>query len=313
MKAGGSVGAWLAMARASNLPTVISHALTGAATSAVDSPFPWAQAWAAAGAASFLYAGGAILNDVLDADVDRLERPTRPIPSGRVRRTAARIAAVLSLAAGAGVATAFGSRAALLAVILVVAILLYDTLHRFSAWTVLLLGLCRGLVVVLASSMAGAGPAAMTWCLAAMLGGYAVVLSIVARRETEALTPRALSWACWVLAAWPAWLLVLWFHVERVPGTIFVPATLGVMAWLALVPRWSVLSSSSLVTQEAISSPHVQTGQDRSTAAAVSAWLAGLALLDVLALIALGQMGPACTALGCFVAARLAQRAWPAT
>ena len=36
-----------------------------------------------------LYAGGVVLNDVCDVDIDRIERPERPIPSGRVSRRAA--------------------------------------------------------------------------------------------------------------------------------------------------------------------------------------------------------------------------------
>src|SRR5690606_30423905 len=31
-----------------------------------------------------LYGGGVVLNDVFDADLDRVERPERPIPSGEV-------------------------------------------------------------------------------------------------------------------------------------------------------------------------------------------------------------------------------------
>jgi 4-hydroxybenzoate polyprenyltransferase len=30
-----------------------------------------------------LYGGGVVFNDVFDADLDRIERPERPIPSGR--------------------------------------------------------------------------------------------------------------------------------------------------------------------------------------------------------------------------------------
>ena len=35
----------------------------------------------------FLYLGGMVSNDIFDIKVDRLERPTRPLPSGRIKKT----------------------------------------------------------------------------------------------------------------------------------------------------------------------------------------------------------------------------------
>ena len=43
-----------------------------------------------------IYAGGIVLNDVFDYEVDRVERPERPLPSGRVsRRFAAGLGGIL--------------------------------------------------------------------------------------------------------------------------------------------------------------------------------------------------------------------------
>ena len=33
-----------------------------------------------------IYAAGIVLNDVFDYEIDRVERPGRPLPSGRVSR-----------------------------------------------------------------------------------------------------------------------------------------------------------------------------------------------------------------------------------
>ena len=54
-------------------------------------------------ASTLLYAGGVALNDVYDADVDRQERPERPIPSGRVSLAAARRLGWMLLIAGAAI------------------------------------------------------------------------------------------------------------------------------------------------------------------------------------------------------------------
>ena len=35
---------------------------------------------------AFLYGGGVVMNDVFDADLDKVERPERPIPSGLIKK-----------------------------------------------------------------------------------------------------------------------------------------------------------------------------------------------------------------------------------
>ena len=47
-----------------------------------------------------LYGGGVVLNDVFDRDLDRVERPERPIPSGRVPASVAAIMGAALLVAG---------------------------------------------------------------------------------------------------------------------------------------------------------------------------------------------------------------------
>ena len=47
-----------------------------------------------------LYAAGMVLNDVCDVELDRRERPERPLPSGDVSVAAAALAGVALLAAG---------------------------------------------------------------------------------------------------------------------------------------------------------------------------------------------------------------------
>src|SRR5215218_3456136 len=53
-----------------------------------------------------LYGGGVVFNDVFDADLDAVERPERPIPSGLISRKAATLLALLLLIIGI-VAAAF--------------------------------------------------------------------------------------------------------------------------------------------------------------------------------------------------------------
>jgi len=114
--------AWLVLSRASNLPTVWSSVLVGwlAATywdgmssslslypQMVDYSKPaigtivfWTLPWLLL-AVSAIYIGGMILNDAFDAAWDAQHRPSRPIPSGAVARSAALVVGFGLLLAGA--------------------------------------------------------------------------------------------------------------------------------------------------------------------------------------------------------------------
>jgi 4-hydroxybenzoate polyprenyltransferase len=79
------------------------------------------------GASTCLYWAGMVLNDWADREVDAVERPHRPIPSGRVRPAAAIALATGLTAAGLGAAAAAGGRRAVaVAVPLAGAVWAYD-------------------------------------------------------------------------------------------------------------------------------------------------------------------------------------------
>lgn len=59
-------------------------------------------------ASSLLYIGGIVLNDYFDIDIDRKERPERPLPSGRVARSSALYIALAALAAANALVFAAG-------------------------------------------------------------------------------------------------------------------------------------------------------------------------------------------------------------
>ena len=93
--------AWISLLRPPNLPTVPGDSLAGwhlAGGTGVPAVI------AAAGTALLFYLSGLILNDVADIEIDRRERPDRPLPSGRVGRGAALRAGLLCGVAGIGVA-----------------------------------------------------------------------------------------------------------------------------------------------------------------------------------------------------------------
>ncbi len=222
---------WLELTRLSNLPTVWSNTLTGLALGSVgptviamsaDEPesrvhyktywMSTVEGWAAVAlllvGLSLLYAGGMVLNDVVDASRDRDLAPGRPIPSGRVTRRAAGWAAAGTLGGGwLGVALAGWFAAAVApgpgagwwvaggwGLCLGLCIVLYDLLHAANPAACVLMGLCRGLIYVVGAAV-GAGlvlgepwpwEAAVqpqTLLLATGLAGYVTAVTLLARRE----------------------------------------------------------------------------------------------------------------------------------
>lgn len=135
-----------------------------------------------------LYAAGMALNDWYDVEVDRLERPGRPLPSGRVSmRTAAGVGwgglalGLVLAAAGSGGAAATPIVAALLAV----AITAYNAGLKHTALGPEVMGSCRGLNMLLGMSVAPAlgGPAG--WLAAGSFALFVAGVTWISRSETE--------------------------------------------------------------------------------------------------------------------------------
>ncbi len=205
-----ALGAYLELARVSNLPTVWSNVLVGIAigvlalqqspaapvagsallpfvppdSTTIGVTFPWHIAALVAVGISLFYVAGMALNDVLDVEVDRLERPGRPIPSGRVSRQSASVFVIAMLALGLAIIASVNLRALLPAGLLGLLIILYDFLHRHSVLMVLVMGACRALVY-LTAAMAITWPLGIpqAWAFPLILAGYIVAVSLLARSE----------------------------------------------------------------------------------------------------------------------------------
>lgn len=137
-------------------------------------------------ASMVLYAAGMALNDAFDAEIDRQERPSRPIPSGRIsRRTAMRIGFV-GLIAGPLLAWLSGSVASLVvASALAGFILAYDAGWKRSLLGPEIMGACRGLNLLLGMSHAPGIGGASAWLAAASFGLFVAGITWISRSETK--------------------------------------------------------------------------------------------------------------------------------
>ncbi|MGC5291330.1 SCO3242 family prenyltransferase [Micromonospora sp. DT231] len=158
---------------------------------------------ALAGASVLLYWAGMAANDWADRGLDAVERPERPIPSGRITPAAAVGLAAGLTAAGVGLAAvAGGRRAAALAVPLAATIWGYDLLAKNTAAGPAVMAACRGLDVLLGASggrLTRALPAAVT------VAAHTWTVTALSRREVSgadaALPMRTLAGTALVAAS----------------------------------------------------------------------------------------------------------------
>lgn len=177
----------LALCRISNLPTVWMNVLT--AMVLVDFAIPGTVQWCwfplLALALSAFYCGGMVLNDLCDYQWDKQHQPYRPLVAGGVTiKTAVIIACALFLIGFSIIAFApFALPGLLAAAALFLAIVIYDVFHKKTAASILVMGLARALVFVVAL-MALTGQW-LGWVLmaAALQFGYTLLLTFVARYE----------------------------------------------------------------------------------------------------------------------------------
>ena len=165
-------------------------------TAAADSLAGWllgggslgeAGRWAPLAIASMvLYAAGMALNDVFDAEIDRQERPGRPIPSGRVSRSFAGGLGAIGLVVGPLVAGLSGSFTSLIvAGVLAAVILAYDAGLKRTVLGPGVMGACRGLNLLLGLTHVPALGGPVTWLAAAMYGLFVCGITWISRSETE--------------------------------------------------------------------------------------------------------------------------------
>ena len=138
-------------------------------------------------ASALVYAGGTTLNDYFDADVDAVERPERPIPSGRVSRENALVLGVAFLGSGVALSLAVaGVRAAAIAASVAALVVVYDGFAKETAAGFAVMGSTRGVNVLLGTG-AGGGPRSLpAWALLVPVAVTAYVAAVTWMAADEA-------------------------------------------------------------------------------------------------------------------------------
>ena len=94
------IWAYLQLMRPANIITAWADILAGAAAAGAVATVSVSSLILLLVATTGLYGGGVVFNDVFDAELDQVERPERPIPSGRASRQGAIVWGSLLLVLG---------------------------------------------------------------------------------------------------------------------------------------------------------------------------------------------------------------------
>ncbi|MEB3212068.1 MAG: UbiA-like protein EboC [Leptolyngbyaceae bacterium] len=195
------IWAYLQLIRPANILTawadiLVGYAATGSISIVLKEPLSSGVAmsmtgdlWSSLGwlilSTSGLYGGGIVFNDVFDAELDQVERPERPIPSGRVPLQYAAVFGTLLLMMGILAAAQVSLVSAGLAAAVAIAALTYDSLGKHQGFLgPLNMGLCRGGNLLLGVS---AVPALLTerWFLALIPVTYIAAVTAVSQGEVN--------------------------------------------------------------------------------------------------------------------------------
>lgn len=170
------------LGRISNLPTVWSNCIAG---------------WLLAGGGNFqillnlcfgvscLYIGGMFMNDACDVDYDKIYRPERPIPSGKIQARTVWLIAVTLIIIGAVSIFHISDSTAFLTSVLIGLILVYNAAHKRISFSPVLLGLCRLILYLLGASVAVETFNGLALWSGLVLALYVVGLSYIAKYESS--------------------------------------------------------------------------------------------------------------------------------
>ncbi|NBW96784.1 MAG: hypothetical protein EBR28_08650 [Planctomycetia bacterium] len=243
--------AWLRLLRIPNHATAAADVLAGFLISSrirEVGPLPGAFWWTF-GASLAFYAAGMVLNDVFDVELDRHERPERPLPSGAidVGMAAAVGRGLLTVGSLCACLAAFGSGHAPVALVgaaLAAAVWIYDRVAKPTAFGPAVMGSCRSLNWLLGMTAAGGPAAPSDWLIPIGMGLYAGGITLYAR--DEAARSRAGTLAIATLAMLGGLCVAgssTWLLAAAGEGSAWLRSG-RLVPWLLL---WSVLTASILL------------------------------------------------------------------
>ena len=179
---------YLLLIRLPNVFTAPSNILTGYFAAVTVAEANSVHLTALMVSSGLLYIGGIVLNDYFDVEIDKRERPFRPLPSGNISKRHALAIAIVAILIANTIALMLGPISFAVSLVLTFAIIVYDYRLKHGPSGPFAMGSARFLNVIF-----GASPVllylnnhsyAIVGTAAASLFLYIVAITLLSKKET---------------------------------------------------------------------------------------------------------------------------------
>jgi 4-hydroxybenzoate polyprenyltransferase len=231
-----------------------------------------------------LYGGGVVFNDVFDAELDRVERPERPIPSGQASIGGAAGLGTFLLVGGVLAAWQVSLISALIAFAVACLALMYDWKGKHHPLLgPVNMGACRGGNLLLGISVIPAAVESL-WYLALIPIVYISAITMVSRGEVHGGNTQALKGALFLYVSVIGGIICLAFLPEF--NILYSLPFIVLFAYLIFPPLFKALPAKdpSLIFKAVKAGVLALIVMDASIAAGFAGWQYGLVVLLLLPL-----------------------------
>ncbi len=216
---------YLVLARPANVVTAVADVIAGIAIVGVFNDAAWIDSigdmMLLVLSTMGLYAGGVVLNDFFDADLDAVERPERPIPSGKVSKQSALVFGLVLTITGIVCALLSSTLSGMVALGIGLLAILYDYKGKHHPfWGPLNMGLCRGLNLLLGMTVVSMVFETNLWMMSVLPVVFVAAITLTSRGEVEGNNRVAVSFALFL--------------------DMFVAITLVVLGLLEVLDLWTL-------------------------------------------------------------------------
>jgi 4-hydroxybenzoate polyprenyltransferase len=185
--------------------------------------------------ALLLYMSGMIANDIFDLAVDTVERPARPLPSGRITVSAAWCVTLVMQCLGVGLAYALSTLTGHCAVVLCALTYLYNGVTKTQRLGPLVMGLCRGANVCLGLSVVPQlGVEHHSWLMVLAIVLYIWSVTLVSRYEVPVQGEEKLAYQAIVRLRLAGIVMLLYLPLAVMPRLVSVIILCSTLMWLNL-------------------------------------------------------------------------------
>lgn len=183
-----NIKAYLQLCRLANIVTAIADILAGVAIASFATPIaklnPIGIILLCISTIG-LYGGGIVFNDIFDLELDKIERPERAIPSGKISLKKALIFGSMLLLVGVIAAFLNNSLSGIIASLVAVSALVYDKYGKHHSFLgPINMGLCRGGNLILGMSIV-ASTVSEWWWLGILPVCYIAAITMISRGEVH--------------------------------------------------------------------------------------------------------------------------------